>query len=126
MATEQSIHSLTLEPENTHRLANLCGHLNEHIHQIEKSLALQIRQRGNVFQLSGDTSSVTEGARVLDLLYQTTADGTDITPDMIHLTLKDTGVAASITPAATAQDDNEEFKPILIKTPHVSIKPRGK
>lgn len=127
MTTEQSIHSLTLEPENTHRLANLCGHLNEHIHQIEKSLALQIRQRGNVFQLSGDTSAVTEGARVLDLLYKTTADGTAITPDMIHLTLKDTGVAASIRPqAASAQDSHEEFKPILIKTPHVSIKPRGK
>lgn len=126
MTTEQSIHSLTLEPENTHRLANLCGHLNEHIHQIEKSLALQIRQRGNVFQLSGDTTSVTEGARVLDLLYQTTADGTAITPDLIHLTLRDTGVAASITHNPVAQDDNEEFKPVLIKTPHVSIKPRGK
>jgi phosphate starvation-inducible protein PhoH and related proteins len=125
MATEQSIHSLTLEPENTHRLANLCGHLNEHIHQIEKSLGLQIRQRGNVFQLSGDTLSVDEGARVLDLLYQTTADGTAITPDMIHLTLKDTGVAASIIPATNAPD-GDEFKPILIKTPHVSIKPRGK
>lgn len=126
MTTEQSIHSLTLEPENTHRLANLCGHLNEHIHQIEKSLALQIRQRGNVFQLSGNTVAVTEGARVLDLLYQTTADGTPITPDMIHLTLKDSNVAAEITPTPTAQDSHEEFKPVLIKTPHVSIKPRGK
>jgi phosphate starvation-inducible PhoH-like protein len=101
--------------------------LNEHIHQIEKSLALHIRQRGNAFQLSGDTASVTEGARVLELLYRTTADGTAITPDMIHLTLRDTGVAASIVSTKTASaQDSEEFKPILIKTPHVSIKPRGK
>lgn len=125
MATESHTHSLVLEPENTHRLANLCGHLNEHIHQIEKSLALQIRQRGNLFQLSGEAAAVDEGMRVLDLLYRTTANGTAISPDLVHLTLKESGFTAA-APVAPAAAENDEFKPVLIKTPHVSIKPRGK
>lgn len=133
MATEQRTHRLTLEPENTQRLANLCGQLNEHIHQIEKSLDLQIRQRGNIFQLSGDDAAVKEGARVLDSLYAVTADGTAVSPDLIHLTLKESGyVAASKQPADTdkstlrEQQADDNLRPVLIKTPQSSIKPRGK
>jgi phosphate starvation-inducible PhoH-like protein len=127
MTTEQHTHRLTLEPENTHRLANLCGQLNENIHQIEKALAIEIRQRGNIFQLSGMPSSVAEATRVLETLYSGTADGSLITPDLIHLTLRDTSVAAGIDSQqpSTAQE-TDDFKPILIKTPHVSVKPRGK
>jgi phosphate starvation-inducible PhoH-like protein len=127
MTTEQQTQSLTLEPENTHRLANLCGQLNENIHQIEKALAIQIRQRANVFQLSGITASVAEAVRVLETLYQGTADGMQITPDLVHLTLRDTGVAATIAePGQQTVQEIDDFKPLLIKTPHVSVKPRGK
>ena len=45
--------SLTLLPDNAQRLSNLCGRLNEHIHQIESYFSLSIQQRGNVFQISG-------------------------------------------------------------------------
>lgn len=128
MATEQSTQRLTLEPDNTYRLANLCGHQNEHIHQIENSLALQIRHRGNVFQLSGAADSVKEGARVLDSLYALTEDGTAVSPDIIHLTLRESGFVPvaeqQITVQQTEMTDN--LKPVLIKTPRSSIKPRGK
>jgi phosphate starvation-inducible protein PhoH and related proteins len=128
MATEPMTQRLTLEPENTNRLANLCGHLNEHIHQIEKALTLAIRQRGNVFQLSGSPASVSEGVRVLDSLYQITADGTAVSPDLIHLTLResDLDLTAASVPAARIQQAEDTFKPLLIKTPNSSIKPRGK
>lgn len=127
MATDHKTQRLTLEPENTHLLANLCGHLNEHIHQIEKSLAVEIRQRGNAFQISGATAAVDESARVLETLYQSAADGSLISPDVVHLALKETVSDAPDTPAtARVQDAEDNFKPILIKTPNVSIKPRGK
>ena len=126
MATEQGTQRLALEPENNQRLANLCGQLNEHIHQIEKSLALQIRQRGNVFHLSGAPEAVSEGARVLGSLYSLTADGTEVNPDLIHLTLRESGhVAQSVVPTRT-QDAEDNLKPVLIKTPQSSVKPRGK
>lgn len=128
MATEHETQRFTLEPENALRLANLCGHLNEHIHQIEKSLTLEIRQRGNVFQLSGSPTAVKEGTRVLDSLYQATADGLVISPDMVHLTLKDSDYSTDETPVddSPVQDMEDGFKPVLIKTPQSSIKPRGK
>jgi phosphate starvation-inducible PhoH-like protein len=115
MTTEQQTHQLTLEPENTHRLANLCGQLNENIHQIEKALAIQIRQRGNIFQLSGITSSVTEAVRVLETLYKGTVDGMQITADLVHLTLRDTGVAAAIAESEQQiVQEIDDFKPLLI------------
>lgn len=126
MATEHSTRQLTLEPANTHRLASLCGNLNEHIHQIEKSLALDIRQRGNVFQLSGDEEAVAEGARTLQSLYQLTADGSVISPDVVHLTLKESGYSAPAATLPPAPSDLDPARPILIKTPQVSIKPRGR
>src|SRR5690554_1719581 len=128
MATEHSTHQLTLEPANTHRLASLCGNLNEHIHQIEKSLALDIRQRGNVFQLRGEEQAVAEGARTLQSLYQMTADGTQIDPDMVHLTLKESGYTPPDSAFAAPEQSIglDPAHPILIKTPQASIKPRGR
>lgn len=129
MATEQQTQQFTLEPENALRLANLCGHLNEHIDQVARSLDLEIRQRGNTFQLSGDAPAVREGARVLDSLYQATADGSVISPDLVHLTLKESGYqpdASNRSDTVPAQEVEDNFKAVLIKTPQSSVKPRGK
>ncbi len=123
MATENHTQRLVLEPENAHRLANLCGHLNEHIHQIEKSLALKIQQRGNVFKLTGEPANVNQGCEVLNSLYQSTADGNTLSPAIVHLTLKEDGTNQT---SANLDDPNEpEFRSLLIKTPYSSIKPRG-
>lgn len=122
MATQKITQRLVLEPENTHRLANLCGHLNEHLKQIEKSLALKIQHRGNVFQLSGSQNAVESGSRVLDKLYAATALDEGINPDVIHLALKD---AEHSTPANTAPGGYDVEKSLILKTPKASIKPRG-
>ena len=121
MATNKITRRLVLEPENTHRLANLCGHLNEHLHQIEKSLTLKIQHRGNVFQLSGSRKAVDSGSRVLDRLYQATATDAGVSPDLIHLALKEIDDSAESTSSSQYDVD----KPLLLKTPNVSIKPRG-
>src|SRR5690606_24940657 len=120
MATNKITRRLVLEPENTHRLANLCGHLNEHLQQIEKSLALKIQHRGNAFQLSGSRKAVDNGSRVLDRLYQATATDAGVSPDAVHLALKE---VQDESPASGSQYDVD--KPLILKTPNVSIKPRG-
>jgi len=121
MATNKITRRLVLEPENTHRLANLCGHLNEHLQQIEKSLALKIQHRGNVFQLSGSRKAVDNGSRVLDRLYQATATDAGVSPDAVHLALREVDDASAV--ASDSQYDVD--KPLILKTPNVSIKPRG-
>lgn len=111
--------SLTLVPDNTQRLANLCGRLNEHIHQIESHLALKIQQRGNVFQLSGTESAILDGSYVLESLYHATDHGNILSPKLIHLALQE-GLPSQ------AETNTIEEEIFFIKTPKASIKPRGK
>lgn len=123
MATEQSTQQLTLEPASTSRLATLCGHLNEHLHQIEKSLAVRISHRGNRFQLTGSKPAIEEGCRVLSSLYEQTADGISVSPDLVHLTLKED--SSQLLTGADQPVSDDPDRPVLIKTPQASIKPRG-
>ncbi|MEZ5491474.1 MAG: PhoH family protein [Gammaproteobacteria bacterium] len=115
--TEQ-IHSrsITLLPDNAQRLASLCGRLNEHIHQIENSLAVKIQQRGNQFRLSGSEAAIEGGGKVLKALYLATRNGETLSPDQVHLALRE-----------SQQEDAPEQGPAdesLIRTPKSSVKPR--
>ena len=109
--------SLTLLPDSTQRLANLCGRLNEHIQQIEKSLELKIQHRGNIFQLSGTESSVIQGCKLLKSLYSESSHGITLSPNMVHLALQET--------KNTAESDTNDENFLLVKTPRCSIKPRS-
>lgn len=120
--TEQTF-SLTLLPDNAQRLSNLCGRLNEHIQQIESDLALSIRQRGNVFQMSGSETAITNGCRILESLYVATEDGKLLTPNMVHLALQEVRDSDEIDAEYGA---TENYESLLIKTPRSSIKPRSK
>ena len=120
--TEQTF-SLTLLPDNAQRLSNLCGRLNEHIQQIESDLALNIRQRGNIFQMSGSETAITNGCRILESLYVATEDGKLLTPNMVHLALQEVRDSDEIDAEYGA---TENYESLLIKTPRSSIKPRSK
>ena len=125
MATQKFTQRLVLEPDNTHRLANLCGHLNEHLQQIEKSLAVKIQQRGNVFNLSGSRRAVESSRQLLDRLYTATGNGDGVNPDVVHLALKE---VQNTLPSTAEKADKTRYdvdKPLILKTPNTSVKPRG-
>lgn len=125
MATQKFTQRLVLEPDNTHRLANLCGHLNEHLQQIEKSLAVKIQQRGNVFNLSGSRRAVESSRQLLDRLYTATGSGDGVNPDVVHLALKE---VQNTLPSTAEKADKTHYdvdKPLILKTPNTSVKPRG-
>ena len=122
MATQNYTQRLVLEPDNTHRLANLCGRLNEHLQQIEKSLGLKVQNRGNEFKLTGTKQAVEVAGQVLTKLYEATANADGINPDCIHLLLKE----AEQTYSASREKPRYDFdKPLILKTPNTSVKPRG-
>ena len=56
MNTLAAVQTLTLEPNDTRRLASLCGQFDENLHQIESRLNIEIRNRGNVFAFYGDAT----------------------------------------------------------------------
>jgi len=77
---------LFLEPSDNHRLANLCGPLDENLRLIESRLGVEVRRRGNAFRIAGDGAGAADGLlRELFRLARTE----DITPDTVHLALRD-------------------------------------
>ncbi len=111
--------NLTLIPDNAQRLANLCGCLNEHVHQIETFLTLNIQQRGNVFHLSGSQTAISDGGHILESLYRSTAQGSPLNPNLVHLALQE-----ALPSESNGESDSNDH--LFIKTPRSSVKPRGK
>lgn len=123
---------LTLEPNDSRRLANLCGLLGQHLHQIEKHFGIEIRNRGNEFALLGAHTSASTAAQLLRHLYAETAS-TELTPDEVHLALQTSGIEALMeqlnTPFENTReaelDTTESNGVTLIRTKKCTIKPRG-
>jgi phosphate starvation-inducible protein PhoH and related proteins len=107
-----------LEPLDNSRLANLCGHLDEHLRLIERRMGVEINNRGGTFQLIGDATGVRVAEQLLRDLYQETAADV-LTPQQVHLFLQDSGVENLL-------GKGESNKPeVIIKTRRGLIKPRG-
>ncbi|MCW9056457.1 MAG: PhoH family protein [Gammaproteobacteria bacterium] len=82
---------IDLSPVDNHRLANLCGPLNEHLRQIESRLGVEINNRNHHFQLIGEPEAVGVVAEVLKDLYEAT-EKEQLTSSRINLFLQDSGV----------------------------------
>ncbi|MEH6472081.1 MAG: PhoH family protein [Halopseudomonas sp.] len=116
MTTDTAVR-FTLEPDNPSHLANLCGQLDEHLKLIEHRLGIQIRNRGNDFQLIGDHQTTRAVTEILQNLYQEASHGTQLTPDMVHLSLQESELEQKTT--------SHTLKQLQIKTPKALIKARG-
>ncbi|MET0118601.1 MAG: PhoH family protein [Sedimenticola sp.] len=110
---------LTLEPEDNHRLANLCGQLDEHLRQIERRLGIEINYRGNHFHLIGEEAPIRAGGEVLRALYAESAEEV-LTPERVHLQLQESGIESLLRNEA-----EREVPEVVIKTRRGLIRPRG-
>jgi len=82
----------SLQPADNERLANLCGPLDENLRLIEARLGVEIRRRGSVFRLQGERAQAAE--RLISELFRL-ARTEDITPETVHLALRDHDPAAT-------------------------------
>lgn len=117
MNPNNDLHQLTLEPNDSTQLANLCGPFDAHLRQIETRLGITIKNRGNDFQLFGEDQVVQAAGELLNHLYREVKSGTSLTAEVVHLFLQESGVEA-LTKA-------DQGKQCLIQTKKKSIKPRG-
>ncbi|MGA1424583.1 MAG: PhoH family protein [Steroidobacteraceae bacterium] len=76
----------SLEPPDNERLANLCGPLDENLRLIESRLGVEVRRRGSVFRVQGPKAAAAES--LLGELFRLTRTE-DITPETVHLALRD-------------------------------------
>jgi len=113
--------TLVLEPADTARLANLCGQFDQHLQQIEQRLGVEIFCRGNVVTLKGDDRTTRAAARLLEELYDLTAQEV-LTPELVNLNLQESRVAE----LADEQDANDAARgEVLIETRRGRVRGRG-
>ncbi len=83
-----------MEPIDNRMLANLCGQFDEHLRQIEKSLAVRISNRGNHFRVVGPQQAATLGEQVIHELYDL-ASHENLDSRRVHMCLQETAMNQS-------------------------------
>jgi phosphate starvation-inducible PhoH-like protein len=115
----QSI-TLLLEPNDMAALLTLCGQFDAHLKLLEERTGIEIRNRGNRFQLIGPPTQVKALTALLEQLYGQILGGADLSPEQIHLQLQGSGLDRPPGEAAETERD----KRYAIRTRKVSIRPR--
>ena len=110
--------TITLEPEDNERLANLCGPFDEHLREVELRVGVEIANRGNLFKVSGAPEAVRSATRLLKHLYKS-ADGETLSAASVHLAIKELG--ADDYAEAAAEGSQE----VVIRTKRGVVKGRG-
>ncbi|OUR72472.1 phosphate starvation-inducible protein PhoH [Methylophaga sp. 41_12_T18] len=109
--------SFELSPIDNPRLANLCGHLDEHLRMMERSFGVEINNRGGKFQIIGKNEILAGVQDVIHELYAETAQ-TVLVAEQVHLAIRQMGGQEIL--AAVEQ------KEVVIKTKRGLVKARGK
>ena len=112
--------NVNLEPDDSRRLAALCGPFDQNLKHLERRLGIRIKNRGNAFWLSGPEGRVQAGGALLSLLYVETADRGSLDADTVHLFLQESGVEEML-----AQTGAPATEDVIVATRKKTIKPRG-
>jgi phosphate starvation-inducible PhoH-like protein len=80
-----------LDPSDNVRLVELCGPLDEHLRLIESRLGVEIRRRGNRFQILGPTPAGKRAETVLQGLYAR-AEREPVDAERVHIALQEIGM----------------------------------
>lgn len=124
MATKQLSCVLELEPEDTYRLATLCGPFDQHIKQIAQHFSIEIKAHSHTFKLSGRADSVQKAARLLKDLYRDTAAHAHLTPEHIRLAIVSNRESQPALEAASPTK-KKPVMPKMITTKQSTVKPQG-
>ena len=122
---------LVLAPVDNVRLVELCGPLDQHLHQIEARLGVEVKRRGNRFQIIGMPAAIKRAEAVLQDLY-TRAQREPVDSERVHIALQELEMerAANRPPAdrgstgadANAVDSTDELK---VRTSRGAVRARG-
>ena len=122
MDAPQHIHRFSIEPVDPRRFASLCGQFDENLRLIEQRLGIEVRNRGNHFELIGDDSLTRAAEAVLRQLYRETRDNDALSPDTVHLYLQESGLESL---SETLDSGGNNQKPVILRTRKMTIQPRG-
>ena len=87
-----------LAPVDNVRLVELCGPLDGHLHQIEARLGVEVRRRGNRFQIVGLPAAIKRAEAVLLGLYAR-AQREPVDSERVHIALQELDMDSNNTDA---------------------------
>ena len=121
LTSTQVIH---LEPSDSHRLAVLCGPVDQNIRQVEDRLDITIVRKSYKFILKGAEEQVNRGRALLTHLYSLAQDVEALDEATVHTYLQDAGLESMVKAAQTTVNGNEEER-IVIRTNRKLVMARG-
>jgi len=108
-----------LAPADNVRLVELCGPLDEHLRLIESRLGVEVRRRGNRFQLVGLAAAIERAESVLQDLYAR-AQREPVDSQRVHIALQALDMEdGSDAPSKTEPED------LKVRTARGAIRARG-
>ncbi|MFM7708469.1 MAG: PhoH family protein, partial [Gammaproteobacteria bacterium] len=120
-AAPPALREFVLAPADNERLANLCGPLDANLRLVETRLGVDLRRRGNAFVAQGEAAAAAESLlRELFRLARTE----DITPETVHLALRDHSGSSAVGAAGAAAVDADDAESGL-RTLRGTIRARG-
>jgi len=106
-----------LAPADNVRLVELCGPLDEHLHLIETRLGVEVRRRGNRFQIIGLPAAIKRAETVLQGLYMR-AQREPVDSERVHIALQELDMDAN----AEVGSESDELK---VRTARGAVRARG-
>ncbi len=117
MSSSAMTRDVLLAPADNVRLVELCGPLDEHLHLIEARLGVEVRRRGNRFQIIGLPAAIKRAETVLQGLY-TRAQREPVDSERVHIALQELDMDGS----AEADSDTDELR---VRTARGAVRARG-
>jgi phosphate starvation-inducible PhoH-like protein len=121
---------LVLAPVDNVRLVELCGPLDQHLHQIETRLGVEVKRRGNRFQIIGTPAAIKRAEAVLQDLY-TRAQREPVDSERVHMALQELEMEGAANrraadrgpgPDANTAESTDELK---VRTARGAVRARG-
>jgi phosphate starvation-inducible PhoH-like protein len=121
---------LLIAPADNARLVELCGPLDEHLHQIEARLGVEIRRRGNRFQIVGLPAAAKRAEALLQDLY-TRSRREPVDSERVHIALQELDMdpraeqASSPGESPVPSNGGEALDEIKVRTARGALRARG-
>jgi phosphate starvation-inducible PhoH-like protein len=115
---------LVLAPADNIRLVELCGPLDQHLHQIETRLGVEVRRRGNRFQIIGIPAAIKRAETVLQDLY-TRAQREPVDSERVHIALQELGMEGGTPDAGPVLPGSDPADELKVRTARGAVRARG-
>jgi phosphate starvation-inducible PhoH-like protein len=112
---------VVLAPADNVRLVELCGPLDAHLRQIEARLGVELRRRGNRFQIVGPSEAARRAERVLLDLYAR-AQREPVDSERVHIALQELDMGV---PAGESGGDGAPADELQVRTARGAVRARG-